>query len=131
LKWYYLLFALILLFFVPSCSASRIASSEVVISHLGDIQEYDRYDTYVTRKLIGLSIKKLLEGAALKQELHNYDDAAYAYYSRAYVLLASGDVAGYKENLDKAWDMLEELESLLDEIALKAKPELKKEGQGL
>ncbi len=131
MKWYYPLFILIL-FLAPSCAVTSTApvKVEVVLAHLGDVHAFDVYSTMVNLKLQALSNKGHLKDKELLQKLKNYNDAVYAYYTRAFVLLAAGDIEGYKENLDKAWSISQAMEKIADEIYVEIK-DSKTEGRGL
>lgn len=129
MKWYYPLFILIL-FLVPSCAVTSIAPTEVVLAHLGDVHAFDMYSTMVNLKLQALSSKGHLKDKELLLKLKDYNDAVYAYYTRAFVLLAAGDVKGYKRNLDKAWGISQAMEKIADDIYAEIK-DSKMEGQGL
>ena len=128
MKCLYPLIALFVLLIVSSCSLSQTTSTDIVLRNLGDVQEYDSYSNYVLAKVTALSRKKYLEDEGLRQKLNNYNDASYAYYTRAFVLLAGGDIVGYEENIAKAWEMTEAVDELMNEIIADI-PE--KKGQGL
>jgi len=128
LKWYYPLFILIL-FLAPSCTVTSIAPAEVVLTHLGVVHEYDGYSSYVAAKVVALSQKGYLKDVELRKKINSYNDASYAYYTRAFVLLASGDIVGYKESIDKAWDMTEAIDEMMNGIIADISEE--KKGQGL
>ena len=127
MKWYYPLFILIL-FLAPSCSVTSIAPVGVVLVHLGDVHAFDTYSSMVNSKLHALSNKGHLKDKELLLKIKDYNDAIYAYYTRAYVLLAAGDIEGYKGNLDKAWAISQAMEKIADEIYAKIST---MEGQGL
>ena len=131
MKWYYPLFILIL-FLAPSCAVTSTApvKVDVVLAHLGDVHAFDMYSAMVNLKLQALSNKGHLKDKKLHQKLKNYNDAVYAYYTRAFVLLAAGDIEGYRENLDKAWSISQAMEKIADKIYSKIK-DTTKEGQGL
>ncbi len=128
MKCLYPLIALLVLLIVSSCSLSQTTSTDTVLRNLGDVHEYDSYNNYVNAKVTALSRDKYLEDKELRQKLNNYNDASYAYYTRAFVLLAGGDIAGYKENIGKAWEMIEAIDVLMNEIIANI-PE--KKGRGL
>lgn len=128
MKYLYSLIALFVLFIVSSCSLSQTTSTDTVLHNLGVAQEYDTYSNYVSAKVISLSSRKYLGDKGLRQKLNNYNDASYAYYTRAFILLAGGDIAGYEENIAKAWEMTEAMDELMNEIIANI-PE--KKGQGL
>ena len=129
MKWYYPLFILIL-FLAPSCAVTLIAPAEVVLAHLGDVHAFDTYSSMVNSKLHVLNSKGHLKDRKLALKIKKYHDTVYAYYTRAFVLLAAGDIEGYKENLDKAWAISQALEKIADEIYAEIK-DSKMEGQGL
>ena len=129
MKWFYPLFILIL-FLVPSCSVTSIAPVEVVLVHLVDVHAFDVYSNMVNRKLQTLSNKGHLKDKEILLKLKRYNDAIYAYYTRAFVLLAAGDIKSYKENLDKAWAISQAMEKIADKIYVEVK-ESKMKGQGL
>ena len=131
MKHIYVLIIFIAIFLVSGCSASQIASPEFVINHVHLVQQFDKYDRYIAKKLLFLDSKKLIKDKELRQKLHDYNDAVYIYYAAALTALANGDVESYKQSLDFAWSITQMMEKLLDEIVVKVESEKKKEGLGL
>ena len=128
MKWYYPLFALALLFFVPSCSTVSTAPTEVVLAHLSDVHVFDHYSNMVNSKLQALSQAGHLKDRDLLQKIKNYHDAIYAFYTKAFILLADGDIKGYNLNLDRCWGLSQALEKIANDILAKVH---KEKGQGL
>jgi len=127
----YIVLALIISLLAPYGCSIKVASLDLVIAHIEDVQEFDTSKKVVQNKANFLFAAGQLNDLELRLKLSDINDASYVYYMAAHIRLAAGDIEGFGKNMAMAWELLEKNSAILDELYDDMSDKPKARGQGL